>query len=71
MLLLGGIVFVVFCAALAYALVHGHRSETGPTPERDLRGGRTILLLGGIESDLPMDVPSLTALFRRSATLGT
>jgi cytochrome c oxidase subunit 2 len=48
MLLLGGIVFVLFCAALAYALVHGDRADTGPTPERDLRGGRTILLLGGI-----------------------
>ena len=47
MTVLGGIIFVIFCLALAYALWHRRRSVEPPTPERDRTGTRAILLLGG------------------------
>ena len=48
MTVLGGIIFVIFCLALAYALWHRRRLSEPPTPERDLKSTRMILLLGGL-----------------------
>ena len=48
MTLLGGIVFVIFCLAFAYALWHRRRPVEPPTPERDRTRTRMILLLGGV-----------------------
>ena len=48
MTVLGAVIFVIFCLALAWALWHrrGHPAE--PIPERDRKSTRTILLLGGV-----------------------
>jgi cytochrome c oxidase subunit 2 len=43
---LGGVIFVIFCLALAYALLHRRRSLEPPAPERDRKGTRWILWLG-------------------------
>jgi cytochrome c oxidase subunit 2 len=48
MTVLGGIIFVIFCLALAYALWHRRRPAEPPTPVRDLKSTRMILLLGGL-----------------------
>ena len=48
MTLLGAIVFLVFSAALAFALLHRRRPVQPPGPERDRRGARAILLLGAV-----------------------
>ena len=48
MTILGGIIFVIFCLALTYALRHRRRAEGAPTPEADRKGTRMILLLGGL-----------------------
>jgi cytochrome c oxidase subunit 2 len=48
MTILGGVIFVVFCAALAYALLHRQRVRDTPTPDQDRRGARVILWLGAI-----------------------
>jgi cytochrome c oxidase subunit 2 len=45
---LGAAVFVVFCAGLAYALAHRRDEPSAPTPERDRRRTRMILLFGGL-----------------------
>jgi cytochrome c oxidase subunit 2 len=45
---LGGLVFLVFCLALAYALWHRRTPGEPPGPERDGRAARTIVLLGGV-----------------------
>ncbi|MDQ3136093.1 MAG: cytochrome c oxidase subunit II, partial [Gemmatimonadota bacterium] len=44
---LGALVFVVFCAAFAYALAR-RRSDEPPTPERDRHGTRAIVLFGAL-----------------------
>lgn len=43
---LGGIVFLIFCGALAYALAHRRTAPLRPTPEQDRRRTRMILILG-------------------------
>jgi cytochrome c oxidase subunit 2 len=43
---LGAGVFLVFCGALAYALVHRRNEPLAPTPEQDRRRTRMILLFG-------------------------
>jgi cytochrome c oxidase subunit 2 len=43
---LGGVVFLVFCGALAYALAHRRREPLAPTPEQDRRRTRMILVFG-------------------------
>ena len=48
MTVLGAIIFVIFCLALAYALWHRRGLVEPPTPERDRRSTRMILLLGGL-----------------------
>lgn len=48
MTILGAVVFLVFCFTLAYALAHRRRPVDPPNPERDRRGARMILLLGGV-----------------------
>ena len=45
---LGAAVFLLFCLALAFALVHKRRPVGPPTPERDRRGARAIVLLGAV-----------------------
>lgn len=45
---LGTVVFVIFCALLAYALFRRRRQANPPTPERDRRSARTIVVLGAI-----------------------
>jgi cytochrome c oxidase subunit 2 len=45
---LGTVVFVIFCAGLAYALLHRRGPLVAPTPERDRRRTRMILLLGAV-----------------------
>ena len=48
MTLVGAAVFVAFCVALAYALVHRRVPAEPPAPERERRGARAIVLLGAI-----------------------
>jgi cytochrome c oxidase subunit II len=48
MTVLGAVIFVIFCLALAYAVWHGRRPVDPPTPERDRKSTRMILLLGGV-----------------------
>jgi cytochrome c oxidase subunit II len=48
MAVLGTIVLVLFCAALAYGLAHRRRPVEPPTPERDRRGTHAILWLGAV-----------------------
>ena len=48
MTVLGGIIFVIFCLAFAYALWHRRGAVDPPTPERDRKSTRMILLLGGV-----------------------
>ena len=43
---LGGVIFLIFCLALAYALLHRRGPVERPTPERDRKGTRAILWLG-------------------------
>lgn len=45
---LGTVVFVVFCLALAYAVLHRRRPDATPTPERERRAGRAVVLLGAV-----------------------
>jgi cytochrome c oxidase subunit 2 len=45
---LGGVIFVIFCLALAYALARRRRAADPATPERDRRGARAIVLLGAV-----------------------
>ena len=45
---LGALVFVIFCGALGYALLHHSRNLQPPGPESERRGARMILLLGGL-----------------------
>lgn len=45
---LGTVVFVIFCVALVYALAHRRGEVLAPTPERDRRRTRMILLLGAV-----------------------
>jgi cytochrome c oxidase subunit 2 len=46
MTILGGVVFLIFCLALAYALAYRRPAETVVSAERDRKGARMILLLG-------------------------
>jgi cytochrome c oxidase subunit 2 len=48
MTILGGVIFVIFCAALAYGLTHRRTPVEPPTPERDRGSTRMILLLGAL-----------------------
>ena len=48
MTILGAIVFVIFCLALAYALRHRRGQVDPPTLEADRRSTRMILLYGGL-----------------------
>ncbi len=48
MTVLGGIVFLVFCGALVYALVHRRTEPLAPSPEQDRRRTRMILLFGAL-----------------------
>jgi cytochrome c oxidase subunit 2 len=48
MAILGTIVLVLFCAALAYALLHRRPPIEPPTPDRDRRGTHAILWLGAV-----------------------
>jgi cytochrome c oxidase subunit 2 len=72
MTVLGGVIFVVFCLALAYALWHRRRQVEPPTPERDRKATRAILWLGGIVPGLILiplfiwTVQTLSALDPRS-----
>ncbi|HEX2220042.1 MAG TPA: cytochrome c oxidase subunit II [Gemmatimonadales bacterium] len=45
---LGAVIFVIFCIALAYALLHRRRPQDPATPERDRKGTRLILWLGAV-----------------------
>jgi cytochrome c oxidase subunit 2 len=45
---LGAVVFVIFCGALAWALLHRSRRLHLPAPESERRNARMILLLGGL-----------------------
>jgi cytochrome c oxidase subunit II len=46
MTVLGAIVFLIFCGALVWALAHRRESSLRPTPEKDRRRTRMILLFG-------------------------
>jgi cytochrome c oxidase subunit 2 len=48
MTILGTIVFVIFCGALVWALVHRRDAVLRPTPEDDRRRTRMILLFGAV-----------------------
>ena len=48
MTVLGGVIFVIFCLALAYALWRRRGLVEPPTPDRDRKSTRMILLLGGL-----------------------
>ena len=48
MTILGTIVFLIFCLALAYALWHRRRPAHAPTAEQDRKSTRMILLLGAV-----------------------
>ena len=45
---LGTVIFLIFCAGLAYALFHRSRNLHPPGPESERRSARVILLLGGL-----------------------
>ena len=46
MTVLGTVVFLIFCGALAWALAHRREAPLRPTPEEDRRRTRMILLFG-------------------------
>jgi cytochrome c oxidase subunit 2 len=48
MSILGAVVFVIFCLALAYGVSHRRRPDVPLTAERDRRGARMIVLLGAV-----------------------
>lgn len=48
MTVLGAVVFLVFCLALAYALARRRRSSAPPSPAQERRGARAIVLLGAV-----------------------
>ena len=48
MTVLGTVVFVVFCGALVWALIHRREADLRPTPEDDRRRTRAILLCGAV-----------------------
>jgi cytochrome c oxidase subunit II len=48
MTVLGGIVFVVFCGTLVWALAHRRSPVVRPTPEQDRHRTRMILLFGAV-----------------------
>ncbi|HWB39865.1 MAG TPA: cytochrome c oxidase subunit II [Gemmatimonadales bacterium] len=48
MTILGAVVLVIFCLALAYGLGHRRSPTVPPTAEADRRGARVIVLLGAV-----------------------
>jgi cytochrome c oxidase subunit 2 len=58
MTILGGIVFVIFCVALLYAVSHRNRHAGPATAEGDRRGARAIVLLGAVIPSLVL-IPHL------------
>ncbi len=68
MTILGTIVFLIFCGALGYALAHRRGEVLAPTPERDRRRTRMILLLGAVIPSLIL-LPLLLWTFQTVAAL--
>jgi cytochrome c oxidase subunit 2 len=48
MTIIGTLVFIIFCGALVWALVHRREAQLRPTPEQDRRRTRMILLFGAV-----------------------
>ena len=48
MTILGAVIFVIFCALLAYALRHRRRPVESPGPDADRKGARAIIWLGAV-----------------------